>query len=180
MKRSLRYALSVCVCVAAVASFPGNASADISQNDFKLVTKAIGFLKTTPSGDLNVAIVYDPGNAASKSDADALNGILGAGLSEKGVNYKPVMVEASNLSAISSAGVVYVAAGMGAQQAAIGGAAKSAKVISVSSDKSCVESGNCTMYVASSPKVEIVVNKGAAEAAGVEFQSAFKMMISEI
>lgn len=180
MKKSLRYMLSACACATAFIATSNAAIADISEKDFKLVTKAVGFMKSAPSGAVDVAIVYDPAIAGSQTDAEGLKSILGGGLTDKGVTYNPVMVPVSDLSAVSSASVVYVASGMSAHYGAIGDAVKSAKVLSVSSDKACVEAGSCSMFVSSSPKVEIVLNSAAASAAGVEFQSAFKMMVSEI
>lgn len=180
MKKTIRSMLSLCACSAALIGVSGVAHADISDKDFKLVTKAVGFMKSGPSGDVNVLIVYDGGNAASKSDADALNGILGGGVSEKGVTYKPVMTDVSSLGSVPAGSIVYVANGMSAHQGKIGGAAKSAGALAISSDRSCVDSGACSMFVSSSPKVEIVLNKGTVEGAGIEFQAAFKMMVTEI
>ena len=90
------------------------------------------------------------------------------------------MTDVSGLGAVPAGSVVYVASGMGAHHAKIGSAAKSSGVLAVSADRSCVDVGACSMFVSSSPKVEIVINKGAAEGAGIEFQAAFKMMVTEI
>ncbi len=180
MKKTIRSVLSLCACSAALVGVSAAANAEISNKDFKLVAKAVGFMKSGPSGDVDVLIVYDGGNAASKSDADALNGILGGGMTEKGVTYKPVMTDVSSLSSVPAGSIVYVANGMSAHHGKIGGAAKSAGALAVSADRACVDAGACTMFVSSSPKVEIVLNKGTAEGAGIEFQAAFKMMVTEI
>ena len=90
------------------------------------------------------------------------------------------MTAVSGFSSAPSDSVVYVANGMGAHHAAIGGVVKSSGVLSVSIDRACVDSAGCSMFVSSSPKVEIVLNKGAVEGSGIEFQAAFKMMVTEI
>ncbi len=180
MKKTIRSMMSLCVCSAALIGVSGVAHADISDKDFKLVTKAVGFMKSGPSGDVDVLIVYDGGKPASKSDADALSGILGGGMTEKGVTYKPVMTDVSSLGSVPAGSIVYVANGMSAHHGKIGGAAKSAGALALSADRACVDSGACSMFVSSSPKVEIVLNKGTVEGAGIEFQAAFKMMVTEI
>lgn len=180
MKKTFRSMLSLCVCGAALVGVSAFAHADISDKDFKLVAKAVSFMNSGPSGDVSVLIVYDGGNAASKSDADALNGILGGGLSEKGNTYKPVMTDVSSLGSVPAGSVVYVANGMSAHHKKIGDAAKAAGVLAVSSDRACVDAGACSMFVSSSPKVEIVLNKSAVDGAKIEFQAAFKMMVTEI
>jgi hypothetical protein len=43
-----------------------------------------------------------------------------------------------------------------------------------------VQSGTCIMAVMSQPKVSIIVNHAAAEAAGITFAQAFRMLIKEI
>lgn len=179
MKKTIRSMLSLCAFSGAVL-VSGAAHADVSSKDFKLVTKAVGFMKSGPSGSVDVIIVYDGGNAASKSDADALNGVLGGGMTEKGVTYNPVMTDISSLGSVPAGSIVYVANGMSAHHSKIGSAASSAGVLAVSVDRSCVDAGACSMFVSSSPKVEIVLNKGVVDGAGIEFQAAFKMMVTEI
>jgi hypothetical protein len=44
----------------------------------------------------------------------------------------------------------------------------------------CVRSGRCVVGVSTSPRVEIVVSRAAAKAAGVSFSQAFRVMIREI
>jgi hypothetical protein len=44
----------------------------------------------------------------------------------------------------------------------------------------CVRSDRCVVGVSTSPRVEIVVSRAAAKAAGVSFSQAFRVMIREI
>ena len=59
-------------------------------------------------------------------------------------------------------------------------AATSAGVMTVSTDMTCVQAGNCVMGVQSEPAVRIVVNSAAASSASVSFSTAFAMMVEEI
>jgi hypothetical protein len=68
----------------------------------------------------------------------------------------------------------------GVNYAAVGAAAKAKKIITIGTDAGCVKSGACVMGVATEPKVEITVNRSAAEAVGAAFKAAFRMMIKEI
>jgi hypothetical protein len=50
----------------------------------------------------------------------------------------------------------------------------------VTTDLNQVRDGVCLMGVRSSPKVQIVVNRAAANASGITFATVFRVMITEI
>jgi len=154
--------------------------AEVSAKDMKVITRALGFLENKMSGDVKVGIVYNASDAASKADADSLKSLLGDGLSGKGMVLKPVMVSSSDLSSLSSTDIAFVASGMSGHYDKIKDILASGKKFSVTTDRTCVEQGGCAMFVTTSPKVEIVVNKSVADATGVSFQSVFRMMITEM
>ena len=156
------------------ASLPGFALAD-GAREVQVAGRTLGFLENAPSGKVVMAIVFDPSKPASVAEKDEIMGAIGAGMTAGSATVvgKPVEV-----SGIGDAGVIYVT--HGANYAAAGAAGKSKKVLTISSDMACVQSGACVMGVAASPKVEIVVNHASATAIGATFKAAFKMMIKEI
>lgn len=170
--------LIVKVMFLSVALFSFSANAATTEKDLQVVARAAAFTEGLAKGDIQAAIVYDAGSAASKADADGIAAIMGGGLSASGVTLKPMLVSSGSLGSLGGAGVVIIADGSGAVQGAAFSAAGGK--LTVSTDFSCVQSGKCVMGVRSEPKVEIVVNRNAAAGAGVSFAQAFRMMISEI
>jgi hypothetical protein len=58
-------------------------------------------------------------------------------------------------------------------------AAQANHVLCVTANVEAVRIGQCTMAIPSSGKVEIFVNKQAAAESGIEFATAFRMMVHE-
>jgi hypothetical protein len=71
----------------------------------------------------------------------------------------------------------YVAIILAASEA---GSTSAHGLLSISAADALVQSGHCVMVVHSSPRVEITVNRAAAQAAGVAFTAAFGMLVHEI
>lgn len=158
-----------------IAALP--ASADTTAKDLQVFGKTLGFVEPGLSGTVSTAIVYDAG---SKAEADAIAAAMGAGFQAGGVTLKPVLVDVSSLSSLGSHKVAILTGGLGSKHAAIFAAASAAKVITVSTDESCVRGGNCVMGVKSVPSVQILVNKAAAQKSSISFKQAFRMMVTEI
>lgn len=151
------------------------------QKDVQVAAKTFGFTDPALSGTVKVGLVYDAANPASQAEAEAVRGILGEGLKAGAATLVPVMVPVGQLDgALGDVRVVFVMGGMAAHYDRIFAATQARKLLSVSTDAGCVRAGRCVMGVASEPKVEIIVNKAAAEASSVAFSPAFRMMISEI
>lgn len=167
--------------VAALLAGGQAAWAETGAKDVQVAAKTFGFLTPPLADTVKVAIVFDAANADSRKDADALKGILGNGLQIGAATLVPVMVPLAQLDGgLDDARAVFVTAGQSPQHDRIFAATKAKKLLSISTDISCVQSARCVMGVKSEPKVEILVNKAAAEASSVSFAPAFRMMISEL
>lgn len=156
------------------------ATAATSEKDMQIAMRAVTFWEDTPSGQAVAAIVYDPANESSKSEAEVIKGFLEANPSAGSASLVPKLVAVGDLSGLSGASVAFVTEGLGGQHEAIFSKAAGAGVLTISSDRACVEAGKCVVSVTSKPRVEIVVNKSAADASSVAFQSAFLMLVKEI
>lgn len=155
----------------ALALALANASASYaaaSEKDMQIIAKALGFIEGGPSGEVKVDVIFDPANAESVADADAVAGLLASGLVSGKITLKGAKTESS-----SGAKVAYIAKG------AEGKASSLAGVITVSANPDCAISGKCVLGVSTTPKVEIHVSSSAASAVGASFGSAFRMMITE-
>ncbi|WP_281300305.1 MULTISPECIES: YfiR/HmsC family protein [unclassified Iodidimonas] len=178
-KRPMRHALSLVFSLVLGTCLASQALAT-SEKDLQVATRALSFVSDLPPGSLDTAIIYDAGNGASKSDADAILAFLTANPAAGKSKLVPRLLPAGDLSALAGAKIAFVADQTTAFLPAIAAEAKSKAVITVSSDRACVEGGACVVGVSSAPRVEILVNKAAAEATGTSFGSAFLMLIKEI
>ena len=53
------------------------ARADITAKDVQVMARALGFTEKPPSGEVNIAIVFAPGNPQSAKEADDLKNLMG-------------------------------------------------------------------------------------------------------
>ena len=138
------------LCAAALA-LPAVAHADATKN-LQVAGRALTFLEGGPTGTTRMGVVFDVKLVGTAVEAGAVAG--------------------------SNAQVLFVTKGV--NYAAVGAAAKGKKIITISSDAACANSGACVMAVATEPKVEIIVNRATASAVGAAFKAAFRMMIKEV
>ncbi len=166
--------------LAALIAAPGSARADVTAKDVQVMARALGFTEKPPTGDVNIGIVFAPGNPQSAKEAADLQALLGSGLKAGNLTLKPVMVKVDELGTAGDVGAFLLTEGVGADASKVGDATKAKQKPCMTVDIAQVQSGACAMGIKSEPKVEIVVNKAAAAASGVSFGAAFRMMITEL
>jgi len=125
-----------------------------------------------------IAVVYAGNDASSKSDADAIVASFGSGLKAGAGSVTATAVAAAALGDGGAYLAIILAAGAPSDGAMA--VAKARHIPCVTGVAALVQSGNCIMSVMSEPKVSIIVNHAAAEAAGVSFAPAFRALIKEI
>lgn len=165
------------VLVGACLACAGHArAASLSGRDVQIIVKALEFLEPPPAGG-TVAVLYAPGHAASKSDAQAIVKLFGAGLASGGGAISARAVDAKSFT--SGAGYVAIILAAGAEA---GGPVASRRpgLLSITAADGLVRSGQCVMAVHSQPRVEIIVNRAAAREAGIGFTAAFGMLVHEL
>ncbi len=158
------------------AAFSGIAHAETTRRDLEVIGRALGFMEGASGSDRVVAIVH-AGDAAA--EAEAVAALLGGGLSAGRLTLTGRVVEAGDAAGLQGADAVLLL-GSAAGDAALGQAAASGGRLTVSTEVGCATAGVCVMAVQSEPSVRIVVNRAAANAAGVGFDAAFSLMIEEI
>lgn len=156
---------------------PALAHAD-PEKDLQVAGRALTFLENGPAGRATLGVVFDPAKPASVAEKNAIMAALGAGFSAGGLTLVGKPVEAGGVAGAAGVQALYLTSGL--DHAKVGAAAKGKKLVTISADLACVRSGACVMGVATTPKVEITVNRAAASAVGVAFKAAFRMMIKEI
>jgi hypothetical protein len=146
--------------------------------DLAVAGRALTFLENGPTGKATLGVVFDPAKPASVAEKNAVMAALGSGYAAGALTLVGKPIEASAVAGASGVAALYVTEGV--NYAAVGGAAKAKKLITIGSDPACVASGACVMGVSTEPKVDITVNRASAAAVGATFKAAFRMMIKEI
>lgn len=165
--------------IAFASMLPVTAKAAVTAKDIQVAARVLGFTTTPLTGNVKLGIVYDPANAGSAADEQALLGILGSGLAIGSVTLIPVPITIDKLGS-TPADVLFLTAGLGAGAAKVGAQANSAKTLCITTDLAATQAGNCAVSVQTTPTVQITVNKAAAAASGISFASTFMLMITEI
>lgn len=141
-----------------------------------VATRVISFLQLPPSGPIQAAIIFAPGNEDSMAEAGAIERAIGASRGR----LRTRRITATALAGLPGAQVAFVTVGLRAEQDEIAQAAMRAHTVTITSDQSCVTSGRCVVAIATSPRVQITVNRAAARAVDAKFGSAFLMLVKEI
>lgn len=151
-------------------------AASLTGRDVQIIAKALGFLDPAPPGG-SVAVVYEKNVAGSKEDADAIVHLFGDGLASGGGKVTGRAIDAGSLGDGTGYIAIIMAAGAEDTGATKGGPRR---LLSITAADGLVRSGRCVMAVHSEPRVEITVNRAAAQAAGIGFTAAFGMLVHEI
>ena len=180
-----RKVFQILVIGLAVALFAGPARAQVTQTSLLVAGRTIGFIENLKPGEVQVAIVYDPGVAQSAQQADELRTMMGSGLRIGNFVLKPVMTPVAKLASGGAGGdrrnsLYFLTEGVGAAAANVGRASRARKVACITFDLEQVRNGTCALGVRSQPKIEVYVNRAAAQASGTELAAVFRMMITEI
>jgi hypothetical protein len=170
-----RTGLSTLLGIWLAGSGPAHA-ASLTSRDLQIIAKALGFLDPAPPGG-SVAVVYEHTVAGSKDDAEAIVRLFGEGLDSGGGKITGRAIDAGLLG--NGTGYIAIIMAAGAEdQGAV--SARPRGLLSITAADGLVRSGRCVMAVHSEPRVEIIVNRAAAQAAGVGFTAAFGMLVHEI
>lgn len=160
-------------------SAPVQAS-DVTRRDIQIIGRLLGFMEDLGTGPLDLSIVYTRSDAESQRQAAAMQAMMADMPVVGKVSLRAHPVAAEDLTALNHADALFIvpAAGQAGARAAAAGRRLHAPVIST--DQSCAEAGDCVLSFSSTPTVEIVFNRSSAEASGVHFTAAFRMLVKKL
>jgi hypothetical protein len=173
----MRLALWAVLAAAALRALP--VFAQVTDTTLLVAARALSFLQHPPQGELIVGIVYLPGNAQSAHQAQQLYDVMENGFRAGSLVLRPRLLDLGELSS-SGIGIYFLTAGLGSAAAALAPLSRSRQIPCVTTDITQVTDGNCAMGVRAQPRVEILVNRAAAAATGMDFSEAFRVMITEM
>ena len=149
-----------------------------TMQDLRVAGHVLGFQDSPATGDVVVALIYNPAQPSSHDEAVALALLLGKGLSVGGLVLRPRLIEQDHLADIAGYNAIFATAGV--DEGLLRAALKQRQVPCLTRHLEQVEHGTCTVAISSEPSVSIVVNQANAVIAGVRFATAFRMMVREI
>ena len=156
---------------------------EMSGKDLAVAARSLAFLSQRASGELRTVIIYAPDQDSSRREAEAIASLLSGGFTAGRVRLitsPPVLIPASNLSALENKDVAFVTGSLGAWHASIAEASARRRIVTVTNDMSCVTSGNCVMGVRSEPRVQVVINRKLADRSSIEFAPGFRLLVTEL
>jgi len=155
------------------------AVAEPDAGDLRLIAQSMGFLLRPPTGTQEVGIVYPTGSAAGRAAAERIATAFGPGLSAGEVTLLPRVLSLDQASRSPPLAAMVLTDDLLPQAGLLAAAVAGKGVLTITSDPAVVTAGEAVMAVRSLPRVEIFVSRVAARQAGVEFSTAFRMMIQE-
>lgn len=150
-----------------------------SDNTVQVAIRAAAFVSPPLVGRVTVAIIHEPGDAASEREARSIERAIAGG-----PRVGPMILVSRRVAAgaldqqLAGAKIAFVTSGVNYRQAAAATAPRS--ILSIGLDPACTRSGHCVLTVSRTPKVQITVSKAAAAAARLKFNASFLMLIKEI
>ena len=154
------------------------ARTEFSVKDAQILGRTMGFVGDGRTGVAVIGVVFSQDSPASRRETDAIRTVIGDQLSTGRVVLRLRLVPLEQLPTISGIDALFVTSGL-AMNTAVLAAAQRLRVPTVSTDMSCVEAANCIVGFSSTPTVQIVIDRGAADRAGVRFVEAFRMLVRE-
>jgi hypothetical protein len=147
--------------------------------DVKIGIHVIDFVTNAPAGRTGIGIVYDPRVKESSEDAQLILESITASSPHLPPNLKPVLIDIRDIDESSNLRAVIVADRMKPYYDSLGEFGRRTRTLVLSSDLDCARAGKCTVGIASAPRVEVIVSSQQAQASGIQFSEAFRMMVTE-
>ncbi|MDE3060925.1 MAG: hypothetical protein KGJ06_07930 [Pseudomonadota bacterium] len=180
MQKRCLFQLSVAVAlIAGLLATP--ALADTSRADLSLGMKTLPLLANKITGETTLAILFDPANPDSKTEAEHISAILEEGFEAPGdVRLISQLVPVDRLDKLSGSKIAVLTGGLDAYYGVIGPAAAKDNVLTMSTDLGCVRAHQCVLGLVSRPHVEIYYSSGAADAAHIVFGPIFLRLVTPV
>ena len=154
-------------------------ASDVTQKDIQIIGRSLGFMEDLSPGPLELGIVYIRNDAETQRQAAAMQALMVEAPMGK-IPLRPRLVAVDELATLDHAHALFIVPTAAPVAAKVAAAGRRLHIPVISTDGACAEAGNCVLSFSSSPTVEIIFNRSSAEAAGVRFTAAFRMLVKKI
>ena len=155
-------------------------SAQFSTRDSQIIARTLSCIEAGMTGTLEIGIAYAPELPASVHQAESLKAAIGDALAAGKITLKARLIPIDLLPTANGIAGIFVTHNLGAQLEVVAQAAQRLHVPTISTEMACVRTAHCIVGFSSQPSVEIVLNRDAANHAGVRFIQAFRMLVREL
>ncbi len=156
----------------------GQAQGAITAKDLLIALRTLSFVTPAAPAMVELAVLYNPVDGRSTTDLQTVLATLD-GRAVLGLTARPVALPLDQMERVTNFRFVLITSGLEQYQSAIFERTRGRGIVTIASVLSCVESGWCVLGISAEPRIEVMVNGKAAEAAGVQFDSTFLMLIRE-
>ena len=153
--------------------------AEFSAKDAQVLGRTMSFVGDGITGVAVVGIAFAADSPASRREAEAIRAVVGDELLTGRVRLRTRLVPLNQLATVDGIDALLVTSGLVASTAVLAGVARRLSIPTLSTDMACVEVADCVVGFSSDPTVQIVIDRGAADRAGVSFVQAFRMLVRE-
>jgi hypothetical protein len=158
--------------------FSETGSVAMDKADLMVGMKTLPLLNNKITGNIKIAILFDPGLANSRHEAEAIKSIIDSGLDLPGdLNADGIIIPTNQMEKMAGSKIAIITSNLNAYYNAISNAAILNRVLTISTDLDCVRENKCILGIVSKPRVEIYYSKVAAENAKITFEQAFTMLV---
>ena len=147
--------------------------------DLKIGVHVIDFVTNLPTGRTGIGIAYDSRNRESLEDAQQILDTLLSPALHLPPGSRPLLIDIRDLDGSVPLRAVVVADRMKPYYDQLAEFGRTSRTLVISSDIECARAGKCTVGIASTPRVEVIVNTRQAQSSGIQFSEAFRMMVTE-
>lgn len=149
--------------------------------DMAIGMKTLPLLNNKISGNIKIAILYDPDKAGSKKEAESIKAIIDGGLNLPGdLSADGTLVPTSHMEKLAGSKIIIVTSDLEAYYNEINKYAGQYNILTMSTDLNCVYKNKCILGIVSKPRVEIYYSKPAADNAKISFGEAFSALIKTV
>lgn len=162
-------------------AFSAPAFAVTDKADITVGMKTLPLLTTKITGTVTLAIVFDPANAESKTEAQEIKAVLDGNFQASGdIKLVGLLLPVQELGNISHHKIAIITGGLSKYYDAIGAATANTGILTMSTDLDCVRANKCILGIVSKPTVDIYYSRSAADSAKTGFSQAFTMLVKQI
>ncbi len=149
----------------------------LTSQDLQIAGRLLHFIEQPPTGAVTLAIVYARDVPGSESEARDVASLLADGVAVGDLVLHAVLVEQHDLPLLGGYAALITTQGVSAN--VVRDAMQRRRVPCLTIHLSQVRDGGCLVGIRSLPTVSIHLNSSAADAVGIRFATAFRMMVQE-
>ena len=174
MRSALILAASLVMLISTTAAATNSADSCLA-----LTARALTFMRDRHLQNVRIALVRDPTREESAQEAEEIHASLSQGTAFADMHLTVLDISIDKIESANDIDVFWITKGMKGEYGRVASVANKQHALSVSSDLDCAQQGLCVLGVQAEPSVKIILSANAASEAGISFQPAFRMMVTE-